>query len=118
VTEDDTAQALGSGDVPVLATPRLVAWCEAATVAALSDLPVGQTSVGTLVRLEHLAASPVGARTEVTARLVEREGRLCRFEVTAVDATPGVPEATLLATGEVRRVVVDRERFTARAGVR
>src|SRR5215217_4788667 len=60
VSEADTAIAVGSGSLPVLGTPVLLAWCEAATCAAL-DLPGGQTSVGTRVALEHLAASPVGA---------------------------------------------------------
>jgi len=64
----DTAAALGSGDVPVLGTPRLLALAEAATVRALDGaLPPGQTSVGTSVRLEHTAASPVGMRITVTA---------------------------------------------------
>ena len=68
VTEDDTAAAVGSGSLPVLGTPRLLAWCEAATCAALDpSLAAGTTSVGTRVELEHRAASPVGQRLEVTA---------------------------------------------------
>ena len=60
VTEDDTAAALGSGSLPVLATPRLLAWCEAATCAALEPtLPEGSTSVGTRISLEHLADDPL-----------------------------------------------------------
>ena len=62
VTEADTAIAVGSGSLPVLGTPRLLAWCEAATCAAIeAALPEGGTSVGTRITLEHLAASPVGA---------------------------------------------------------
>lgn len=108
VTSDDTAAALGSGDLAVLATPRVLAWLEEATCAAL-DLPAGQTSVGTRVELEHLAASPVGAVVTATATAVHTDGRLVRFQVVAQDA-----DGTLLASGEVRRVVVDRERFLAR----
>jgi hypothetical protein len=68
VTDDDTAAALGSGSLPVLATPRLLAWFEAATCAALEpSLPAGSTSVGTRVVVEHLAASPVGQELEVSA---------------------------------------------------
>ena len=60
--------ALGSGDVPVLATPRVVALVEEATVAAIAAaLAPGQTTVGTRVELDHLAATPVG-RTVVGAR--------------------------------------------------
>ena len=108
VTADDTALALASGDLEVLATPRVLAWLEEAACAAL-DLPPGQTSVGTRVDLEHLAASPVGAEVTATATVVHTDGRLVRFQVVAQDAS-----GTLLASGEVRRVVVDRERFLAR----
>jgi fluoroacetyl-CoA thioesterase len=108
VTADDTARALGSGDLDVLATPRLLAWLEEATCAAL-DLPPERTSVGTRVELEHLAASPVGAEVTATAEVVHTDGRLVRFQVVAHDAG-----GTVLATGEVRRVVVDRERFLSR----
>jgi fluoroacetyl-CoA thioesterase len=110
VGQHDTAAALGSGDVAVLATPRLLAWCEAATVAATApDLPDGQTSVGTRVQLDHLAATPVGGAVTVTAQLEHSDGRLLRYAVSAVDRS-----GRLVATGEVTRVIVDRERFAAR----
>ncbi|AWB91562.1 thioesterase family protein [Aeromicrobium chenweiae] len=108
VTTADTAAALGSGDLDVLATPRVLAWLEEATCAAL-DLPVDRTSVGTRVEIEHLAASPVGAEVTATATVVHTDGRLIRFQVVAQDAS-----GALLASGEVRRVVVDRERFLSR----
>ena len=108
VTSADTAAALGSGDLDVLGTPRVLAWCEEATCAAL-DLPPGQTSVGTRVDLEHLAASAVGTRVTTAATIIHTDGRLVRFQVVAQDAA-----GTLLATGEVRRVIVDRERFLSR----
>ena len=61
VTDADTAAAVGSGDVAVLATPRLIAWLEAATVASAAPfVGPGQTSVGTAVRIEHRRATPVG----------------------------------------------------------
>ena len=111
VTEDDTAVALGSGSLEVLATPRMLAWCEAATCAAVDrDLPDGRTSVGTRVRLEHVGASGVGAMVRVTATVVYVDGRLVRFQVAAEQG----PDATVVAHGEVTRVVVDRERFLAR----
>lgn len=110
VTDDDTALALGSGDVPVLATPRLVAWLEAATVqAALPLLGADQTSVGTAVRIEHRRASAVGAEVETTATLEWRgeRGRLT-FSVSAVDGSGQV-----VAVGEIERAVVERVRFLA-----
>src|SRR3954454_7203085 len=61
VTDADTAEALGSGSLPVLGTPRLLAWCEAATCAAIEpELGEGETSVGTRVELEHTRGSRVG----------------------------------------------------------
>jgi fluoroacetyl-CoA thioesterase len=114
VTSDDTALALGSGDVPVLATPRLIAWLEAATVDACPDLAADETSVGTRVDVEHLLASPLGARVDAVAELVHRDGRLLRFAVTAHHDVGDGP--VLIAQGQVTRVVVRREPFLARVG--
>ncbi len=111
VTDADTAIAVGSGDLAVLGTPRLLAWCEAATCAAIADsLDEGRTSVGTRVSLEHLAASPVGERVEVQASVAYVDGRLVRFTV----AASHVADGKVVGTGEVTRVVVDRERFLSR----
>ncbi|KUP96555.1 thioesterase family protein [Thermobifida cellulosilytica] len=111
VTAADTAAALGSGDVPVLGTPRVLALAEAATVAALDGhLDDGRTTVGTEVRLAHTAPTPVGARVTATAHLALVEGRRLVFEVAVVQGDRRV------AAGTVERVVVDRERFLS--GVR
>src|SRR5215475_5198414 len=89
VTEADTAIEAGSGDVPVLATPRLLALAEAACVAALeSHLDEGMTSVGTGVGLEHRRASPVGAEIEVEAELTELTGRRLVFGFVARHVRP------------------------------
>ena len=112
VTDDDTAEAVGSGSLPVLGTPRLLAWCEAATCAAIAPaLPDGGTSVGTRVALEHVAASPVGQEVEVTASSTYVDGRLHRFTVAARHLGGN---RKVIATGEVTRVVVDAERFLSR----
>ncbi len=114
VTDPDTAAALGSGDLPVLGTPRLLAWCEAATCAVVDrSVEPGRTSVGSRVQLEHVGASPVGATVEVTAGAVYVDGRLARFEVVARHALLS-GEERVVAHGEVTRVVVDRARFLAR----
>jgi predicted thioesterase len=110
VQEADTARALGSGDLPVLGTPRLIALAEEATVmAARGQLTEGQTTVGTRVRFDHLRATPLGGRVTATAELVYEDGRLLRFSVAAQDA-----EGRLVGEGEITRVVVDAERFLAR----
>ena len=111
VTDADTAEAVGSGSLPVLGTPRLLAWCEAATCAAIEPaLAEGSTSVGTRVSLEHLAASPVGAEIEVTATASYVDGRLHRFTVGARHTGDG----KAVGSGEITRVVVDADRFLAR----
>ena len=113
VTTDDTAQALGSGSLPVLATPRLLAWCEATTCAVIDPtLEEARTSVGTRVQLDHVAATPVGAEVEVSATIAHVDGRLVRLEVAAHHAVAG--DELLIGHGEVTRVVVDRDRFLAR----
>jgi predicted thioesterase len=110
VGDDDTAAALGSGDLAVLGTPRLLAWAEQTTCAAIAEeLDGSSTSVGTRVALEHRAASAVGEEVRVTATVTHRDGRLLRFEVVAVDSAD-----TVVGHGEVTRVVVDRERFLGR----
>src|SRR5579859_4367559 len=128
VTEADTAIQAGSGDVPVLATPRLLALAEAACVAAIEPhLPPGMTSVGTAVALEHRRASPVGAEIEVEAELTELSDRRLVFGFRARHVRPGSgapaapdpdQDAELVAGGgTVERILVDRARFLARAGV-
>jgi len=121
VTDADTAQALGSGDVPVLGTPRLLALAEAATVAAVAPaLAPGQTTVGIEVSLEHSRAAPVGACVEVRAELTEIDGRRLVFMVVGYltgDAAPGDRDDAVIGGGTVQRLLVDRERFVARAGV-
>ena len=111
VGDDDTAAALGSGELPVLGTRSRLAWSEATSIAALSEeLTDAETSVGTRITLEHLAPSPVGCEVAVTASVAHVDGRLVRFTVAATDA------GTLVGSGEVTRVVVDRSRFLGRLG--
>lgn len=106
VTEGDTALALGSGDVPVLGTPRLIALCEEATMQALSGhLADGETTVAMQVQFDHLAPTAVGATVTAEARIEEVKGRRVIFKVSARD------ERGLVAAGRVTRVLVDRERF-------
>jgi predicted thioesterase len=114
VTDADTAVAVGSGSLAVLGTPRLLAWCEAATCAAIEPaLSPGETSVGTRVELEHLAASAVGQEVEVTAAASYVDGRLHRFTVAARNVG-GTAGGKVVGTGEVTRVVVDAKRFLGR----
>jgi fluoroacetyl-CoA thioesterase len=116
VGEADTAASMGSGDVPVLATPRLLALAEAATVAAVAPrLGAGQTSVGTAVRLEHRRPSPLGAELAVEAELTEIDGLRLVFMFIARGPGAGPQdEGEVIGAGTVERVVLDRDRFLAR----
>ncbi len=109
VGSEHTARAVGSGDLEVLGTPVVLAWCEEATCAALT-LPDHATSVGVRVALEHLAASAIGSTVTATATgRLDDDGRRAELVVEATDET-----GRLLARGTVVRAVVDRERFLAR----
>jgi predicted thioesterase len=106
VSDDDTAIAFGSGSVPVLATPRLIALCESATCVAMDGhMPSGSTTVGMRVQLDHLSPTPVGVEVEAEAILEKIEGRRLTFMVSASD-TRG-----LVAAGKVTRVLVEVDRF-------
>jgi predicted thioesterase len=110
VTDSDTAQAVGSGDVPVLATPRVLALAEAATVAATAiRTPSGLTTVGVRAEVEHLAATPIGRTVGAQARLSKVDGRRLWFEVTVSEGDRVVAEV------RIERLLVDRQQFVASA---
>jgi len=110
VAHEDTAIALGSGDVAVLGTPRLIALVEEAAMNAVSDeLPAGHTTVGMRVQLDHLAPTNVGSSIAAEATLEKVEGRRLTFTVSAAD------HCGLVAAGKVTRVLVETERFLDKA---
>jgi fluoroacetyl-CoA thioesterase len=106
VTEADTAAAMGSGDVPVLASPRVLALAEQAAVRAMgSCLPEGHTSVGSWVELEHRAPTPVGRTVVAEAVLLGVHGRRLEFSVSVREGEEEVAHI------RHRRVIVSRQRF-------
>lgn len=110
VGDHDTAIAHGSGDVPVLATPRVLALAEQAAVAALGEaLDEGQTSVGVHAELHHVKATQLDGAVTARAEVVSIEGRTIRFEFRVVEGDQ------VVAHGTHRRVVIDRERFLPQA---
>lgn len=110
VGANDTAIALGSGEVAVLGTPRVVALCEEASVGALAGrLGAGTTTVGMRVQLDHMAPSMVGTVVVADASLERVEGRRLTFHVSVSD------ERGLLAVGKVTRVIVDIDAFMDKA---
>jgi fluoroacetyl-CoA thioesterase len=111
VTDDCTAIALGSGDVPVLATPQVVALAEQAAIRAVDgSLSDGETTVGMRVQIDHLAPTAVGHRVRASAKLKKIEGRRLVFKVAVRD------ERGLVAAGNVTRAVVNRQRFLEKCG--
>ena len=113
VTDAMTAAALGSGDVPVLGTPAVLALAERAACAAIEGrLGEGETSVGSSVELAHVAPTPVGATVTVRARLTGTEGRKLAFSFSLSDGSAEV------ARGTHSRVIVKREDFLRVAGAR
>jgi len=110
VSDADTAIAHRSGEVPVLATPRLIALCEEAAQAAVaSEIPEGQTTVGMRVQIDHLHPTSVGSAVAAEATLEKVEGRRLTFTVTVND------HGGLVAAGKVTRVIVDTEHFLEKA---
>jgi fluoroacetyl-CoA thioesterase len=110
VSDADTAAMLGTGDVPVLATPRVVRLAEQATVLAVrGTLAEGTTTVGYRVQLDHLAPTAVGGRVLAEAMLETVAGRRLTFRVSVSDGHG------LVAAGRVTRVVVERARFLEKA---
>lgn len=105
-----TARHLGSGVVSVFATPEMIRLMERAAVNALAaHLAPGQQSVGTLVNVRHLAATPIGATVTARAELIGIEGRRLTFRVSAHDGTD------LIGEGTHERALIDLARFQAKA---
>jgi fluoroacetyl-CoA thioesterase len=110
VTDADLARTLGTGEVPVLASSRLLTWAEGATCAAIgADLGESRTSVGTRLELQHQQPSPLDATVVVRAELTRVDGRLLVFDVHAEH-----DDGQVVGRAEVSRVVVDRDRFLKR----
>jgi fluoroacetyl-CoA thioesterase len=110
VSEAETAAHLGSGTIPVYATPALVALMENAAVRALEGhLPPGQTTVGGRIDVRHLAATPVGMQVRAQAKLTEVQGRKLTFRIQAWD------EIELIAEADHVRFVVEEKSFMERA---
>ncbi|HWE68098.1 MAG TPA: hotdog domain-containing protein [Acidimicrobiales bacterium] len=115
VGPQDTAQFFRSGDVPVLATPRLIALCEEASCRATDGhLTSAQTSVATRIQFDHLAPVGLGRVVLAEATLVKVEGRRLTFTVSA--ARLEGDGGGLVGAGRVTRVLVDEATFLAKAG--
>lgn len=111
VVHENTAAAVGAGGVEAFATPMMIGLMEnAAWGAVASELDEGYVTVGTLVNVSHLAATPVGQRVRATAELIEIDGRRLVFKVEAYD------EHQKIGEGRHERYIVNLERFLQRLG--
>lgn len=109
VGEAETAAPFGAKGVHVFGTPVMIGLMEqAAWTAVQPQLPAGETTVGTLVNVRHLAATPLGGHVTATAELVEMDGRRLVFRVTAHD------DKQVIGEGTHERSRVNLERFMAR----
>ena len=109
VTDAVTAIAIGSGDMPVLATPTMMTLMENAAMLAVKDkLPEGSTTVGGHIESSHLKPSKVGDKVSATAEVTKVDGKKIEFKVAAYSGD------TLLGEGTHLRFIVDRERFLSK----
>lgn len=109
VTMENTAAAVGSGGITVFSTPMMVALMENAALRAVQPyLAEGESTVGTIVNIKHLAATPVGMKVRAVARLEAVEGRRLVFTVEAFDDKEKIGE------GAHERYVIAVERFLER----
>ncbi|WP_326717885.1 thioesterase family protein [Vagococcus jeotgali] len=106
VTKEDTAKEIGSGSLPVLATPRVVAMAEHTCMLSLDEeLENGETTVGAFIDIKHLRPTRIGARVKVSCELVQTDGKLFEFVYDVYE------QDMLVASGAHKRVKVDSEKF-------
>ncbi len=110
VTEEKTAKAMGSGELPVYATPAMIALIEkTAWMSVAGELEEGQGTVGTKLAVEHVSASPLGAHITCKTTLVGVDRRRLLFSVEVSD------DAGLIGRGTHERFIVDNEKFVTKA---
>ena len=109
VNEAVTAEAIGSGDIPVLATPMMIALMENAAMQAVrNELPDGYTTVGGYIASSHLKPSQIGDVVSATAEVTKVDGKKISFNVAAYSGE------TLLGEGTYLRFIVEKEKFMSR----
>ena len=110
VERSDTAKEVGSGDLLVYATPCMVALMEGAACEAIAEaLKETETTVGTMLNIEHTSATPVGLEVRAEAAVISVEGKVITFEVTAYD------EIGEIGRGLHKRVIVNSQKFLDKA---
>lgn len=109
VTEAITAKAMGSGLLPVYATPAMIALMEETASSSVQEfLEEGQGTVGTLINVKHVSASPLGMEITCETELVEIDRKRLVFDVKAYD------RAGLIGEGTHERFIIDNEKFMSK----
>lgn len=110
VTQENTAKTVGSGEIDVFATPMMIALIEEAAAACCKQfLEEGMTTVGTLVNVSHVAATPVGMTVRAEAEIAGVDGREITFIVKTYD------EKGMIGEGQHKRFIVKTEKFRQKA---
>lgn len=110
VTKELTARSMGSGDLEVYATPAMVALMEGTAADSVkSELDEGKGSVGTSIKIKHLAATPIGMRVRCESELIEASGRRLVFRVAAFD------EKDKIGEGTHERFIISNDKFQSKA---
>lgn len=113
VTEEQTAKALGSGELSVFGTPFMIALMENTALKSVQPhLSEGQGTVGTLLNVKHVAATPVGMEVKCETKLIEIDRKRLVFEVKAFDA------CGLIGEGLHERFIIDNDRFMAKTNAK
>lgn len=113
VTEEKTAMAIGSGGLPVYATPRMTAMMEHTAWASVEPyMEEGCSTVGTRLEIDHVSASPVGAKISFSSELTEIDGRKLVFRVSASD------DAGLIGEGRHERFIIKSEKFMSKVAAK
>lgn len=109
IRPEDSAQALGSGTLPVFGTPAMIAFMESTAQKAVPTLQEGETTVGTYIEAHHLKAAKIGAVAICKAVLLQQEGRKLFYELTVT-----AEDGTVMGTAKHERFIVQAERFMSK----
>ena len=113
VTEKESAKSVGSGLLPVFATPSMIALCElCASNSVQNELSEGTCTVGTLINIKHLAATPLGMKVRCESELIEIDRKRLVFTLSVFD------EREKIGEGTHERFIVTNEKFMAKANVK
>lgn len=109
VDENNTAQTVGSGELPVFATPAMIALMEATASASVKPfLDEDSSTVGTAVNIKHVSATPIGMNVHCESELIEIDRKRLVFKLSVFD------ECGLIGEGTHERFIINKEKFMSK----